>query len=121
MDVSRKGAMLMLLVAVLWAVLPESACLLTGRSMSQRACCTAMARHCPMEDTGASCVCGETHGESAAVAPEALPSPTQVEAVVFVSFRASLLFDRASAATSDLALNTPPPDPSPGGLSILRI
>lgn len=120
MGMSRKGAVLMLMVAVLWAVLPASACLLTGRSVGHRACCTAMGRHCPMEHTEASCVCGETHGENAAIAPEAQPSPTQVQAVVFLSHRASLLIDCPSAAVSQLALEAPP-DPSPGGLSILRI
>ena len=116
---SRKGAWLMLLVALLWFALPASACLLTGRSMVQSACCRGMASNCPMHSTGISCMCCPGHENNAAVAPAAQAPATQV--VAFLPFSVDFLLSDDLGPQGRFVFNVPPPDPSPGRLSVLRI
>ena len=116
---SRKGAWLMLLVAVLWPVLTASARLLTGRSMMLPACCRGMALDCPMQSTGISCTCCPTHDDNAAVAPEA-PAPA-TQSVAFLTRSADFLISNAATSKSRPDLAVQHFDPSPGRFSILRI
>ncbi|MGC9224571.1 MAG: hypothetical protein ACP5E2_11630 [Terracidiphilus sp.] len=116
---SRKGAWLMLLVAVLWSVLPASARLLTARSMASPACCRGMESNCPMQSTGISCMCCPTHEDNAAVAPEA-PAPA-TQPLAFLPCSTDSLISNAATSKSRPDLAVPHFDPSPGKFSIRRI
>ena len=119
MRMSRKGALLMLIVVLLWSALPASAFLLTSRSTGLPPCCRGMGQSCPMRGTGLGCAaCGKL-GENVAVAPEA--PPAQAQTAVFLPYRTSLLLCDASGPQGQFAFDAPPPEPSPGGVSILRI
>lgn len=114
---SRKGAFLLLLVAVLWSALPATACLLP--SAAGPGCCRAMPPDCPMQNAGSVCACAPVHQDHAAIAPEApVLSAHTAACLTRVMNRFSL---HASASRRQLAFAAPPPDPSPGKLSVLRI
>jgi hypothetical protein len=116
---SRKGALLMLMAAVLWAAPPAFACLLTAPGGGLSSCCRGTMRDCPMRGMGQTTTCCQQRTENAAIASEAPPAPAP--AAVFFPRQASLLLSQSFVSTRRLALEAPPPDPSPGGRSNLRI
>lgn len=117
---SRKGALLMLVVAVLWGTLPASACMLTLQSSGQLACCRGMAQGCPMRGTNMTSCC-RIYPQNAEVIPDLLFSPELSQKLGVASHRAS---PGAFAIPGVVVLNTiesPPPDFPPGASPILRI
>lgn len=70
-----------------------------------------------MHSTGMSCVCGTTHRDIA-VTPES-PAPS-AHAVASLPLSTDVLHTDASGSQGHRAFHAPP-DPSPGGIFILRI
>ena len=121
MEWSRKGALLMLVVALLWSALPAAACLPAMQPSGQPACCRGMVPDCPMQGMNMGNSCCQIRPQNAAVTPDLPFSPEHLQKLVFVCHQAS---PGAFAIPGVLTLNmieSPPPDLSPGTSSILRI
>ncbi len=122
MNWSRKGALLMLAVVVLWTAMPASACLLGAQPAGQSACCRGMARDCPMRGMSMDAPCCQFHGGNAAAAPVSSFPSQRVQRLIFVTHQAGLEAPTAAASAGwRNALKAPPPKTPPGSVSQLRI
>jgi hypothetical protein len=123
--VTRTRAFALLAIALLWAVTPAVACVLPGATMTpaERECCHHMAEQCGSSMMPASHSCCKAQGPTNTVLPQALtagpirpltlaviPPVASLEALTAVTVRFHLSF-----------LHAPPPEPSPGYNSVLRI
>jgi hypothetical protein len=123
MQVSRKGALTMLVVTVLWAVTPAIACMIPVRPMTQaeHECCKKMAQQCGSSAMPSSHSCCQGHERDTAVSPVPTYSPTRPFDVAIVPQTAILLIASEPTPQTSAALEAPPPEASPGCRSILRI
>jgi hypothetical protein len=124
MQVSRTGALTMTLVTVLWAVTPTVACFLPMPAMSaaERECCHKMAHQCGSAVMPASHSCCQTsHQRDSVISPALTYSPARHFNMVVVPRSAFVPIHSASVSRHFLASEAPPPEPSPGCSSILRI
>jgi hypothetical protein len=118
MSVSRKGALAMLTVVVLWTAMPALSCLLPP---AQHACCRGMAQGCGSPAMSKSNSCCQLHGPDATVlllrtsTPE--HSSTTSSLPVFVDMPVPHAVNAASLQMAGAA----PPGSPPGNNSILRI
>ncbi len=120
-SMSKSGALLMLIVAALWAVSPASVCLLAWQAHAQPSCCQSMAQNCPMQQFGANDACCIMHGKDAATPPE---GPLSLQDG-FTSTLQNGCIGLFAIDTFDLlrhfSVVERAPDTSPGASSILRI
>jgi hypothetical protein len=123
MQVSRKGALAMLVITVLWAVTPAIACMIPLRPMTQaeHECCKKMAQKCGSSAMPSSHSCCQGHEREGAVSPVPTYSPTRPFDVAIIPQTAVLLIARKPILPASAALEAPPPEASPGCSSILRI
>jgi hypothetical protein len=121
MHSSRKGAFLLLVVAVFWSALPAAACLLKGHSMNRPACCKAMAPDCPMEGSSMNSSCCTAQPNQAIVVPDIPVLPKQDHALTFPLHATEAVAPVLMAATGWRASESSPPEISPGAKLILRI
>jgi hypothetical protein len=123
MYVSRKGALTMLVVTVLWAVTPAIACMIPIRPMTQaeHECCKKMAQQCGSSSMSSSHSCCQGHERDTAVSAVPTYSPTRPFDVAIVPQTAALLIASEPILPSVAALEAPPPEASPGCSSVLRI
>src|SRR5215469_18377818 len=123
MHVSRKGALTILVVTVLWAVTPAIACMIPTRPTTQaeHECCKKMAQRCGSSAMPSSHSCCQGHERDTAVSPVPTYSPTRSFDVAIVPQTAVLLIASEPILPSSAALEAPPPEASPGCSSILRI
>jgi hypothetical protein len=121
MNWDRKGVLLMLAVAVLWAAAPASACLFGTRNSSQPVCCRAMAKDCGTPTMGADGSCCQIHGKAPAVTPVPPSSPVQSQELAFVPHQTAIEPPAAPGSGYRNALESPPPKFPPGGAFALRI
>lgn len=121
MNGSRKGAVLMLVAALLWSALPASACLFPGHATGQPACCRGMTPDCPMNSKAMSSPCCQMHGQNVPVAPKTSFLSEHSQRITFLPHPADLESVRDSASLCRLAQSAAPPDTSPGASCILRI
>jgi RsiW-degrading membrane proteinase PrsW (M82 family) len=107
MTVTKTRAFALLTIALLWAITPAMACVLPGATMTpaERECCHHMAEQCGSSMMPASHSCCKAQGPTNTVLPQAL-----LGALTAVAVRFHLSF-----------LHAPPPEPSPGYNSVLRI
>jgi hypothetical protein len=120
MNGGRKRVILMLVAALLWSVLPASACLLPGHAAGHDACCGGMPQHCPMCSTNMGTSCCQVHVQNVAVSPD-LPFPLEnLQRLAFVSPRANIGMSSIARAVNPNTIESPPEN-SPGASSILRI
>src|SRR4051812_37741521 len=123
MHVSRKGALAMLVVTVLWAVTPAIACMIPVRPMTQaeHECCKKMAEQCGSSAMPSSHSCCQGHERNTAVSPVPTYSPSRPFDLAILPQITVLLIAREPILTTSAALAAPPPEASPGCSSILRI
>lgn len=123
MQVSRKGALAMLVVTVLWAVTPAIACMIPTRPMTQaeHECCKKMADQCGSSAMPSNHSCCQGHERDTAVSPVPTYSLTRPFDVAIVPQTAVRLIAGEPILPTSAALEAPPPDASPGCSSILRI
>jgi hypothetical protein len=123
MQVSRKGALTMLVVTVLWAVTPAIACMIPLRPMThaEHECCKKMAQQCGSSAMPSSHSCCQGHQREGAISPVPTYSPTRPFDVAIIPQTAVLLVASEPILLASGALEAPPPEASPGFSSILRI
>jgi hypothetical protein len=123
MQVSRKGALAMLVITILWAVTPAIACTIPLRPMTQaeQECCEKMAQQCGSSAMPSSHSCCQGHEREGAVSPVPTYSPTRPFDLAIVPQIAVLLIGSEPILPTSTALEAPPPEASPGCSSILRI
>ncbi|MGB9202948.1 MAG: hypothetical protein WCB94_03125 [Terriglobales bacterium] len=122
---ARIRAFALLTIALLWAITPAMACVLPGATMTpaERECCHHMAQQCGSSMIPASHSCCKAQGPANTVLPKAQAAgPLRRLAVAVVPPVASLGVLPAVTVGAHLAfLHALPPEPSPGGNSVLRI
>src|SRR5262252_3355961 len=123
MQVSRKGALAMLVITVLWAVTPAIACMIPMRPMTQaeHECCKRMAQQCGSSAMPSSHSCCQGHERETAVSPVPTYSPMRPFDVAIVRQTAVLLIANEPILPTSAELEAPPPEASPACSSILRI
>ena len=123
MRVSRKGALAMLVVTVLWAVTPAIACMIPLRPMTQaeHECCKKMAQQCGSSAMPSSHSCCRGREREGAVSQVPTYSPTRPFDVAIIPQMAVLLIASEPILPTLAAHEAPPPEASPGCSSILRI
>src|SRR5215831_17728427 len=123
MHVSRAGAVTMLVITVLWAATPAIACLVPMHQMTkaEHDCCLKMAQECGSSMMPSSHSCCQGHQRDTAVSPVATYSPTRPFDVAIVPQVSILLVASPSVLLHIVALESPPPESSPGCNSVLRI
>lgn len=117
----RKSAILMLVAAVSWIVLPASACLLGTQTAARPACCHGMARECGAPGMQMNGSCCQMHRQDAVVAPVLTYSAERSQRLALASRQLVL---HPVAFTGDrygASFAAPPPKLPPGGTSVLRI
>ena len=122
MQVTRIRAFALLTIALLWAITPAMACVLPGATMTpaERACCHHMAEQCGSSKMPASHSCCKAQGPTNTVLPQALAAGAVRPLTIAVIPPVASL--GAVTVLSHLSfLHAPPPEPSPGCNSILRI
>ena len=125
MRVTRTRGFALLTIAFLWAITPAMACVLPGATMTpaERECCHHMAEQCGSSMMPASHSCCKAQGPTNTVLPQApavgslrpltiavIPPVASLATLPAVTVRCHLSF-----------LHAPPPEPSPGSNSVLRI
>lgn len=118
---SRKGALLLLVVAVFWSALPLGACLLAGHASAESACCATMAQDCPMQSADMNSPCCRTHSDDTAMVPEAASPTEHGQLAVLAPHPIAGAVLALSVDVIHYVPETPPPDNSSGASSILRI
>ena len=123
MQVSRKGALAMLVITVLWAVTPAIACMIPLRPMTQaeHECCKKMAQQCGSSAMPSSHSCCQGHEREGAVSPVPTYSATRPFDVAIIPQTAVLLIASEPILPASAALEASPPEAFPGCSSILRI
>ena len=125
MRVTRIRAFALLTIALLWAITPAMACVLPGATMTpaERECCRHMAEQCGSSMMPASHSCCQTQRPTNTVLPQSQAAgPVRYAAFAVVPSVASLAALPAVTVHSHLSfLHAQPPEPSPGGNSVLRI
>src|SRR5438552_19108469 len=125
MRMTRTRGFALLTIALLWAFTPAMACVLPGAIMTpaERECCHHMAEQCGSSMMQASHACCKTHGPANTVLPQAQAvGPLRPLSIAVVPPVASLGALSTVTLGSHLSLlHAPPPEPSPGSNSILRI
>src|SRR5215470_5221526 len=116
MQVSRKGALTMLVITVLWAVTPAIACLIPLRPMTQaeHECCKKMAQQCGSSAMPSSHSCCQGHERDTAVSPVPTYSRARPFNTAIVPQAAILLIASEPTLPTSAALEAPPPEASPG-------
>ena len=120
MHTDRKGALLMLAVMLLVALMPASACLLAVQPAGHPSCCHQMAQECGPHGISANSSCCQAPRQNAAVAPASPYSPERVQQLALAANQASVPSVIAATTESRHALEAPPPKSSSGHSSILR-
>lgn len=123
MRVGKTGALMMLVITVLWAATPAIACLVPMHQMTkaEHDCCMKMAQECGSSMMPSSHSCCRGHQRDTAVSPVATYSPTRPFDVAIVPQVSILLVARPSVSFHMTALEAPPPESSPGSSAVLRI
>jgi hypothetical protein len=123
MRVSRTGALMMLVIVVLWAAMPAMACLVPMRAMTpaEHDCCLKMAQECGSATMPSSHSCCQGQRRDTAVSPTPLYSATRPFDVAIVPQVSMLVVVNLPVSFPVPALEAPPPESSPGASSILRI
>jgi hypothetical protein len=125
MRVTRTRAFALLTVAVFWAITPAMACVLPGATMTpaERECCHHMAEQCGSSMMPASHSCCKAQGPTNTVLPQAQAAgPVRPLTIAVMPPVASLATLPGVTVRSHLSLlHAPPPEPSPGCNSVLRI
>ena len=125
MRVTRIRAFALLTIALLWAITPAVACVLPGATMTpaERECCHHMADQCGSSVMPASHSCCKAQGPTNTVLPQALTAgPVRPLTIAVIPPVASLGALPVATVRSHLSfLHAPPPEPSPGCDSVLRI
>jgi hypothetical protein len=125
MRVTRIRAFVLLTIALLWAITPAMACVLPGATMTpaERECCHHMAEQCGSSMMPASHSCCKAQGPTNNILLQAqsagpvrpltialMPRVAPLGTLLVVTVRFHLSF-----------LHAPPPEPSPGYNSVLKI
>jgi hypothetical protein len=118
---SRKGALLMLVIAVLWTAMPAAACLASSQSAMRHMCCRGMARACGMRGMGASGSCCTTNRRNPEAAPVPCYAPGQSQRAALLPLQAGVPLPSAQSDGYANTLEAPPLKFPPGTVSILRI
>jgi hypothetical protein len=125
MKVAKFRSYALLAVALLWAITPTMACVLPGATPTpaERACCHHMAEHCggAMMPASHSCCQSPTHRNSALKQGQAAPPLRQILRALVPAAVPSLPLPTFAPGVHFSLLHSPPPEPSPGDSSVLRI
>ena len=125
MRVTRIRAFALLTIALLWAITPAMACVLPSATMTpaERECCHHMAEQCGSSMMPASHSCCQAQGPTNTVLPQAQAAgPIRPLTIAVIPPVASLGALTAVTVRFHLSfLHAPPPEPSPGYNSVLRI
>ena len=113
----------MALIAVLWAVTPALACLVPTHHMTpaEHACCLKMAQQCGSSAMPSSHSCCQARQRDTAISPVPSYPPNRPFVLAIVPSASIALVDSALTFASLPAMETPPPESSPGSISVLRI
>ena len=118
MNLEKKGALLMLIVVFFWTAMPAFACLAGPSAHVRGDCCVAMMQNCGASMTGSCCQLAPENKSPAAVS-EFAPEHDYQSGILW---QTSVLPAFTNSQTLEQALRLlPAPDPSPGGLSVLRV
>jgi hypothetical protein len=125
MRVTRTRAFALLTISLLWAITPAMACVLPGVTMTpaERECCHHMAEQCGSSMMPASHSCCKAQGPTNTVLPQAQAAgPVRPHTIAVIPAVASLGALPAGTIRFHLSfLHAPPPEPSSGCNSVLRI
>jgi len=124
MRVTRIRAFALLTIALLWAITPAMACVLPGATMTpaEQECCHRMAELCGSSMMPASHACCKAQGPTNTVLPQVQAGPVRPLTIAVIPPVASLGALASVTVRCHLSfLHAPPPEPSPGCNSILRI
>lgn len=125
MRVTRTRAFALLTIALLWSIAPAMGCVLPGATMTpaERECCHHMAEQCGSSRMPASHSCCHAQRPTNIVLPQALTAgPIRPLTIALIPAVASLAELPVVTVRSHLSfLHGPPPEPSPGCNSVLRI
>jgi hypothetical protein len=123
--VTKTRAFALLTIALLWAITPAMACVLPGATMTpaERECCHHMAEQCGSSMMPASHSCCKAQGPTNTVLPQVLIAgavrPLTIAVIPPVASLGALPVSTVHSYFS--FLHAPPPEPSPGYNSVLRI
>lgn len=118
MRVGRKGALVLLAVAVLWTAMPALASL---TSAAEAACCRGMARNCCSRAMVMHHTCCEVHAPEQAVPPGSASTPDQTVQFAQLPIRAEAPAPPVLTGATLFAAGASPSASPPGINSILRI
>jgi hypothetical protein len=121
MNWGRKGALLLLAVAVFWTPIPAFACLFAGHSTAQLDCCRGMAHASDSSSICANDSCCQAERQNAAVTTGPLYSLEQSQKLAVMPHQPGSLLRASSCAEPLNAFKTPPPKFPPGGALALRV
>lgn len=121
MNWSRKGALLMLVVAVLWAVTPAFACLLMARPAQQPACCHGVMHHCDAMGASMSSPCCSARSQEIAVVPVPPFAPEHAQRLALLPHHGALPTAANASIAHGSSFGPPPPIFSSSGGVVLRI
>ncbi len=121
MDGRRKNSLLMLAIAVLWAVMPASLCLFASQPSGLPPCCHAAMSDCNAGHASMSGACCQAQPLNATAAQNAPITADHLQRLAFMPAGAAPQADVAIGAVSLGARAAPPPDSSSGLSTILRI
>src|SRR5579864_3577771 len=123
MRVSKAGAATMTFIAVLWAVTPAIACLVPTRQMTpaEHECCLKMAQQCGSSAMPSSHSCCQGHQRNSAVNPVPSYAPNRHLGLAVVLPTSVVLVNSVLTSPLSEAMEAPPPESSPGSISVLRI
>ncbi|HKF50664.1 MAG TPA: hypothetical protein VKB38_25090 [Terracidiphilus sp.] len=117
---STKGALGMLIAVVLWTTAPLIACVPGLRSAAKSDCCLSMGMEdCSGPMINSSCCDFAPIHSNPALASAFTPFHAQESGLLAQQTTLPLIADPNAGQLT--FIESPPPDPSPGGLSVLRI
>jgi hypothetical protein len=118
MNWGRQGALGMLVAVVIWTAAPLIVCVPSLRAKPKADCCAAGMRDCESMQNRSCCELAPAHNTATMVSAYA-PEYDQQTALLVREARLPMLTDPGMGQRT--FHETPPPDPSPGGISVLRI
>lgn len=121
--VTRVRAALLLSVVLMWVATPAIACVLPGISLTpaERECCHHMAEQCGQAAMPATHSCCQTKSHHSDAPPQVTASVPTRHLTIAVAVQPIPVLPIADSSRIAVYLHSPPLDPQPSSISVLRI